>query len=157
MQPVSLFYHSQSGRVLALWLTQVPPAISAAAGVSLLSVYSLTMAHVTCRVLQALIDSITGRLSCPTARCQRRCVIDWEDAFRGIAGCDYLYWLTFMENRPFLQKATFGRTDLSPDGERAILVLVVLLKSYLANVSGDHLKHAVSAQVRIAEILDLPG
>lgn len=41
---VSLFYHSQSGRVLALWLTQVPPAISAAAGVSLLSAYSLTMA-----------------------------------------------------------------------------------------------------------------
>lgn len=42
---VSLFYHSQSGRVLALWLTQVPPAISAAAGVSLLSAYSLTMAR----------------------------------------------------------------------------------------------------------------
>ncbi|MHB0768718.1 DUF6056 family protein [Bradyrhizobium sp. 5.13L] len=41
---VSLFYHSQSGRVLALWLTQVPPAISAAAGVGLLSAYSLTMA-----------------------------------------------------------------------------------------------------------------
>lgn len=41
---VSLFYHSQSGRVLALWLTQVPPAISATAGVSLMSAYSLTMA-----------------------------------------------------------------------------------------------------------------
>ncbi|MEW6146799.1 MAG: DUF6056 family protein [Bradyrhizobium sp.] len=41
---VSLFYRSQSGRVLALWLTQVPPAISAAAGVSLLSAYSGTMA-----------------------------------------------------------------------------------------------------------------
>lgn len=84
-------------------------------------------------------------------------VIDWEDAFRGIAGYDYLYWLTFMENRPFLQKAAFGRTGLSPDVERAILVLVVLLKSYLAVLSGDHLKHALSAQARIAEILDLPG
>ena len=41
---VSLFYHSQSGRVLTLWLTQVPPAISAATGVSLLSAYALTMA-----------------------------------------------------------------------------------------------------------------
>ncbi|MCP3388315.1 DUF6056 family protein [Bradyrhizobium sp. CCGB12] len=41
---VSHFYHSQSGRVLALWLTQVPPAISAATGVSLLSAYSATMA-----------------------------------------------------------------------------------------------------------------
>lgn len=83
-------------------------------------------------------------------------VIDWEDAFRGIAGYDYLYWLTFMENRPFLQKAAFGRTGLSPDVERAILVLVVLLKSYLAVLSGEHLKHAMSAQARIAEILDLP-
>lgn len=44
VQTVSLFYHSQSGRILALWLTQVPPAISAAASVSLLSAYSLTMA-----------------------------------------------------------------------------------------------------------------
>lgn len=82
--------------------------------------------------------------------------IDWEDAFRGIAGYDYLYWLTFMENRPFLQTAAFGRTDLSPDVERAILVLVVLLKSYLAVLSGAHLTHAVSAQDRITEILDLP-
>ena len=84
-------------------------------------------------------------------------VIDWEDAFRGIAGYDYLYWLTFMENRPFLQKDAFGRTGLSPDIERAILALVVLLKSYLAVLSGEHLKHAVSADDRIAGILDLPG
>lgn len=84
-------------------------------------------------------------------------VIDWEDAFDGVAGYDYLYWLTFMENRPFLQGAAFGRTGLSPNVERAILVLVVLLKSYLAVLSGEHLKHAVSAQARIAEILDLPG
>ncbi|QIP08626.1 DUF6056 family protein [Bradyrhizobium symbiodeficiens] len=41
---VSIFYHTQSGRILALWLTQLPPAISAATGVSLLSAYSLTMA-----------------------------------------------------------------------------------------------------------------
>ena len=84
-------------------------------------------------------------------------VIDWEDAFRGIAGYDYLYWLTFMENRPFLKTAAFGRTGLPPDIERAILVLVVLLKSYLAVLSGEHLKHALSAEDRIAEILDLPG
>lgn len=41
---VSIFYHTQSGRILALWLTQLPPAISAATGISLLSAYSLTMA-----------------------------------------------------------------------------------------------------------------
>ncbi|MFZ5717274.1 MAG: phosphotransferase family protein [Bradyrhizobium sp.] len=82
--------------------------------------------------------------------------IDWEDAFRGIAGYDYLYWLTFLENRSFLKTAAFGLTGLSPDVERAILVLVVLLKSYLAVLSGTYLTHAVSAQARISEILDLP-
>jgi hypothetical protein len=82
-------------------------------------------------------------------------VIDWEDAFLGIAGYDYLYWLTFMENRPFLQTAAFGRTGLSPDVERAIFALIVLLKSYLAVCSGAYLKHAVSPQARIAEILEL--
>lgn len=82
-------------------------------------------------------------------------IIDWEDAFLGIAGYDYLYWLTFMENRPFLQTAAFGRTGLSPKIERAILALVVLLKSYLAVCSGAYLKHALSAQARITEILEL--
>lgn len=82
-------------------------------------------------------------------------VIDWEDAFLGIAGYDYLYWLTFMENRPFLQTAAFGRTGLAPEIERAILALVVLLKCYLAVCSGAYLKHAVSPQARIAEILEL--
>ncbi|MBR0791452.1 aminoglycoside phosphotransferase family protein [Bradyrhizobium manausense] len=82
-------------------------------------------------------------------------VIDWEDAFLGIAGYDYLYWLTFMENRPFLQTAAFGQTGLLSDIERAILALVVLLKSYLAVCSGAYLKHAVSPQARIAEILEL--
>lgn len=82
-------------------------------------------------------------------------VIDWEDAFGGIAGYDYLYWLTFMENRPFLQTAAFGRTGLAPEIEHAILALVVLLKSYLAVCSGAYLKHAVSPQARISEILEL--
>lgn len=82
-------------------------------------------------------------------------VIDWEDAFGGIAGYDYLYWLTFMKNRPFLQTVAVGRTGLSPEIERAILALIVLLKSYLAVRSGSYLKHAVPSQARIAEILEL--
>jgi Phosphotransferase enzyme family len=83
--------------------------------------------------------------------------IDWEDAFWGVAGYDYLYWLTFMENRPFLRSAAFGRTELGPDVERAILALVVLLKSYLAVCSGAYLGHTVPIQARIAEILELPN
>ncbi|MGY3408393.1 hypothetical protein ACVWZV_004506 [Bradyrhizobium sp. GM5.1] len=81
--------------------------------------------------------------------------IDWEDAFWGIAGYDYLYWLTFMENRPFLHRAAFGRTGLEPCLEHAILALIVLLKSFLSVRSGAYLAHAVSIQTRIAEVLDL--
>lgn len=88
--------------------------------------------------------------------CAEPRIIDWEDAFLGIDGYDDLYWLTFMENRPFLQTAAFGRTGLAPDIERAILALVVLLKSYLAVCSGAYLTHAVSAEARITEILQLP-
>lgn len=44
IETISIFYHSQSGRILALWLTQVPPAITDATGINLLSAYSLTLA-----------------------------------------------------------------------------------------------------------------
>lgn len=43
-QTISIDYHSLSGRVVALFLSQLPPAISAAANISLLSAYSLTLA-----------------------------------------------------------------------------------------------------------------
>lgn len=85
----------------------------------------------------------------------RPVVIDWEDAFYGIAGYDYLYWLTFMENRSFLHDAAFGRTGYEPDLEQAILALVVLLKSFLAVRSGAYAGHKLTIQSRIAEILDL--
>lgn len=44
IETVSIFYHSQSGRILALLLTQIPPAITSATGINLLSAYSLTLA-----------------------------------------------------------------------------------------------------------------
>lgn len=87
----------------------------------------------------------------------RPVAIDWEDAFWGVPGYDYLYWLTFMENRPHLQGAAFGRTGLGAPLERAILALVVLLKSELSVRSGAHLGHAVPIEARMAEVLALPA
>lgn len=84
-----------------------------------------------------------------------RIAIDWEDAFWGVAGYDYLYWLTFMQNRTFLKDAAFGQTDLRPDLEHAILALIVLLKSFLGVCSGASANHKLSVQSRIGEILDL--
>ncbi|MGY4429462.1 hypothetical protein ACVWWO_001939 [Bradyrhizobium sp. F1.13.1] len=85
----------------------------------------------------------------------RPIAIDWEDAFWGIAGYDYLYWLTFMDNRQFLRSAAFGRTGLPFNIERAILTVVVLLKSFLSVRSRAHLRHAVPIEARLAEVLEL--
>ncbi|MDC7784340.1 aminoglycoside phosphotransferase family protein [Rhodoplanes sp. TEM] len=87
----------------------------------------------------------------------RPVAIDWEDAFWGVPGYDYLYWLTFIENRPHLSGAAFGRTGLGAPLERAILALVVLLKSELSVRSGAHLRHAVPIEARMAEVLALPA
>lgn len=43
VQTISILYNSLSGRVVALFLSQFPPAISTATNVSLLSAYSLTL------------------------------------------------------------------------------------------------------------------
>ncbi|WBL76459.1 DUF6056 family protein [Bradyrhizobium xenonodulans] len=43
IQTISIIYHSLSGRVVALFLSQIPTAISKATNVSLLSAYSLTL------------------------------------------------------------------------------------------------------------------
>lgn len=84
----------------------------------------------------------------------RPLVIDWEDAFSGIEGYDYLYWLTFIENRRFLHEA-LGRTGQEPALEHAILALIVVLKSYLSVCSGSFASHRISIQSRVSEILDL--
>lgn len=44
IQTISIYYHTVSGRIVALVLTQLPPMIAAAANVGLLSVYSATLA-----------------------------------------------------------------------------------------------------------------
>jgi hypothetical protein len=44
LQTISIYYHTVSGRIVALVLSQLPPMISAAANVSLLSAYSATLA-----------------------------------------------------------------------------------------------------------------
>ncbi|XUJ34938.1 hypothetical protein ACQ5SK_03310 [Bradyrhizobium japonicum] len=44
VQTISIFYQSLSGRIVVLILGQIPPAISAATNVSLLSAYSLALA-----------------------------------------------------------------------------------------------------------------
>jgi Ser/Thr protein kinase RdoA (MazF antagonist) len=128
------------------------------------------LARQTAESLETLLTSLEDALDAlPRALCHgdlgpknimssgsRFIVIDWEDAFWGVAGYDYLYWLTFMDNQPHLRHAAFGRTGIDPAIERAILALIVLLKSVLSVRSGAYLRNKLPIEERIAQVLALP-
>jgi len=80
--------------------------------------------------------------------------IDWEDAFIGIRGFDFLYWLTFMDNRKYIGQA-FGSTDYGHYVEQSILVLIVVLKSVLSVRSGAYLSHNVSINDRLRDLFSV--
>jgi len=86
----------------------------------------------------------------------RPVAIDWEDAFRGIQGYDQLYWLSFMENAPWMRAGWARLTPLPPQLERGLLGVIVLLKSHLALASGAYRQHRVTFAARLGEIAGLP-
>lgn len=96
LDTVSLFYHSQSGRVLALWLTQVPPAISAATGVSLLSAYSLMMAVSAALFLAATTLAVVRAWPCTATSRLAFLTLGFTSAVVSAAPSvrDLLYWLS---------------------------------------------------------------
>jgi aminoglycoside phosphotransferase (APT) family kinase protein len=81
--------------------------------------------------------------------------IDWEDAFVGVQGYDYLFWLTFFTNRRHLTAEALGVTGLGRELEQALLVMILLLKSELSRRDGSHAGHALSFDQRIGEVLVL--
>lgn len=83
--------------------------------------------------------------------------VDWEDAFWGFIGYDYLYWLTFFENRKFYSNEILGRTVLGKDLEIAILLMIIVLKSDLSVRSNTYRLNSLSFDERLTEILDLAG
>lgn len=82
-------------------------------------------------------------------------VIDWEDAFWGVEGYDYLYWLTFVQNRKYYTQKVLGCTPLGYNLEKSIIALIVALKSDLAVKRNLHLNYKISVQERLLEILSL--
>lgn len=82
-------------------------------------------------------------------------VIDWEDAFWGVEGYDYLYWLTFLRNRKYYKQDVLGRTSLGKELEMAILVLIVVLKSELSLRMDPQTNRQLSFDQRLTEILAL--
>ena len=93
---VWIYYHTQSGRILALWLTQVPPALSAATGVSLLSAYSLTMAVSAALFLAATALAMVRAWPRTAALQLVFLTLAFASAILGAAPSvrDLLYWLS---------------------------------------------------------------
>lgn len=81
--------------------------------------------------------------------------IDWEDAFWGVEGYDFLFWLTFFKNRKFYSREVLGKTALGCALEQSLLVMIVLLKSELSFRDGSYRSNTLSFNQRLVEILSL--
>jgi hypothetical protein len=82
-------------------------------------------------------------------------VVDWEDTFWSVAGYDYLYWLTFFENRKWLLPEVLGHTKLGHLNEIALMVAILLLKSMLSVRSGSYTRNSISFDQRLLEVMNL--
>ncbi len=82
-------------------------------------------------------------------------VIDWEDAFWGIAGYDYLYWLTFFSNRRWLAPDVLGHTPWERSGEVALMTMILLLKCLLSIRDGSYQGNKISFDQRLMEVITL--
>ncbi len=81
--------------------------------------------------------------------------IDWEDAFWGVAGYDYLYWLTFFTNRKWLSPSTLGHSPWGRSNEVSLLVAILTLKCFLTLRDGTHQNNRISFDQRLLEAMNL--
>lgn len=82
-------------------------------------------------------------------------LIDWEDAFIGVKDYDYLFWLTFFENRGLYQANPLQHTSIDRRVARALLVMIVLLKCELAWRRNTWRQNTLGFNDRILEISNL--
>ena len=82
-------------------------------------------------------------------------LIDWEDAFWGVEEYDYLYWLTFFENRRYYADLKLSNRNIEPECAKNIMLMIVVLKSYISYISGSYSNNSVSFGDRLIEILNI--
>lgn len=87
---------------------------------------------------------------------RRKFVIDWEDAFWGVEGYDYVYWLSFFSNRKYYNPSYFGKTRLGGRLEKSFLALIVLLKCELSLRNCTYVTNKLSINQRLGEVLAIP-
>jgi len=80
-------------------------------------------------------------------------LLDWEDAFHGVAGYDWICWLSFFENRPLVQAGRLRNSGLPPGVSVAILSAILLVKAELSVRSGSVRTNTLSNAERLSEAL----
>lgn len=87
----------------------------------------------------------------------RLIAIDWEDAFWGCAGYDYLYWLTFFNHRRFLQLDHKVSAHMPRECAVSILTMIVVVKCAISFYSGSYQRNSLSMEDRLREIWETYG
>lgn len=83
----------------------------------------------------------------------KKILLDWEDAFWGVDGYDYLYWLTFFSHRRFYNNSeVFKLPSVLPEIVAGILTLIVLIKNAISYYSGEYVNNTLSMDNRLKEI-----
>lgn len=89
---------------------------------------------------------------------QASIALDWEDAFWGIEGYDYLYWLTFFNHRKYYSmKNVFSLSSLPREIVTGVLIMILLVKNAISYHSGDYVNNTLSMEKRLEEILICTG
>lgn len=86
---------------------------------------------------------------------RRLIAVDWEDAFWGVEGYDYLYWLTFFENRRHLRTDSLGFTPWGKAVEIAIMISILVLKCSLSLRKGSYVTDSLTFDQRLNEVVVL--
>jgi len=86
---------------------------------------------------------------------KRNYFIDWEDAFMGIKGYDYLYWLSFLENQKHLTKNNLKNANIKINVAVGILLIIILIKCEISHQNNSYLNNSLSFDNRIKKVLRL--
>lgn len=82
-------------------------------------------------------------------------LIDWEDAFIGPVYYDFLYWLTFFDNKKYLTKENIKKVPYALEIAIALLLLIVVVKCEISFLNNSYLNNKVSFDERLHDILVL--
>ena len=82
-------------------------------------------------------------------------IVDWEDAIWGVRGYDFLYWLTFMDQRTYMRKDTLQALGLCTERSKFILCFIILMKSYVSYKNKSYLNNKVTFSRRLQEAMDV--